>query len=925
MVSVGRHENIKLLTYSEVERVSGYVGNYQIRVKRKPRYVDETLCTGCGQCAEACPIEVDNPFDFNLSKRKAVYRNSPQSVPNAYAIEKLGIAPCRDACPTDQRTMGYIALIKEKRFADAYWAIRREHPFPSVCGRVCNHRCEDACSRGKVDEPVNIMGLKRFVADWAYEHRDELEEQRDKSLVGTPFSHNPVSTGMKVAIIGAGPAGLTAGLDLVRLGYKVTVFDRLPVAGGMMRVGIPPHRLPHDLLEWEVRQIVDEGVELKLNTYVDDIPSLMENGYDAVIAATGAHRASKLPIPNSNHQGNLLSLDLLKRVALDQAPDLKKKKVAVLGGGNVALDSARTVIRLGASRVSMICLEPRGEMPGFEWEIQVAEREGVQVDPGRVFKEIVVKRGRIVGVRCAEVVFRGFKRGQPDFDEIPGTEHVIPADMVVWAIGQRPDFNFLPQDGSVSTRVPIGILTDDEMMTNLPGLFAAGDVHRGMTFFVVDAIAEGHRVARCVDRYLRGEEGLPEPMPHQVVDLDAGEVKVKIKTRGLSKGGRLPIPSIPLEERLGNFREVDLTLSEEDALAEASRCVGCGICSECLECVAACERGAINHEMQETYEDLNVGAIILTTGFKDFDPKQAPEFGYGLPNVLTAMEFERLVNPGGPTNGEVRLKNGKSPKRVAILHCVGSRDEKYHTQCSRVCCMYSLKLAQLVHEYVDAEVFEIYRDLRAFGKGYEEFYNRTKEAGVNFYHGRVSQVDRQNGHLSVHWNESYYDQPDHVEVDMVILATGFEPQGDSGEVASIFGVNRSEDGFFLEKHPKLAPVESASRGIFMAGACQSPKDIPDSVVQAGGAAGAALSLLDQEMVELDPSVACVEVAQCAGCGECMEACPYAAIVLEDGHAVVDVYECKGCGTCAGTCPNKAITLMNFNDRQMVAELIGALR
>jgi heterodisulfide reductase subunit A len=238
--------------------------------------------------------------------------------------------------------------------------------------------------------------------------------------------------------------------------------------------------------------------------------------------------------------------------------------------------------------------------------------------------------------------------------------------------------------------------------------------------------------------------------------------------------------------------------------------------------------------------------------------------------------------------------------------------------------MYSLKLAQLVRDYVDAEVHEIYRDMRTFGKDYEEFYNRTQQRGVNFYHGRVTTIERHNGHLLVRWDENFYNQPDHVEADMVILATGFEPQADAGEVASRFGISRSDDGFFLEKHPKLAPVETASDGIFLAGACQSPKDIPDSVAQAGAAAAAALSLIDQGTVHLDPAVARVDAARCAGCGQCVASCPYEAIALRAGAAFVNSYQCKGCGTCAGTCPNKAMTLIHYDDQQLIAELIGAL-
>jgi heterodisulfide reductase subunit A len=225
---------------------------------------------------------------------------------------------------------------------------------------------------------------------------------------------------------------------------------------------------------------------------------------------------------------------------------------------------------------------------------------------------------------------------------------------------------------------------------------------------------------------------------------------------------------------------------------------------------------------------------------------------------------------------------------------------------------------------VNAEVHEIYRDMRSFGKGYEEFYNRTEKLGVHFYHGRVRDIEQQDGKLVVHWDEAFHNQPDHVAVDMVILSTGFEPQPDTGHMASLFGVSRSRDGFFLEKHPKLAPVETVNEGIYLAGTCQSPKDIPDSVAQAGGAAAVALSLLDQGTIALDPSIAEVDVLRCAGCGQCVEACPYAAIELYEGAARINVYLCKGCGTCAAACPNKAMTLIHFNDRELVSEIIGAL-
>jgi len=935
MVSVGRHKNISLLSYSEVESVSGYVGNYQVRVRRKPRYVDETACIGCGNCVAVCPIETRNEFDRGLSNRKAIYRFSAQAVPGAYTIDKQGVAPCRAACPTDQRAMGYIALVKQKRYADAYWAIRREHPFPSVCGRVCNRNCEAVCSRGKVDEPVNIMGIKRFVADWAYQHRDELPNMRDKSIVGTPFKHNPLPTGNKVAIIGAGPAGLTAGLDLVRLGHKVKIFDALPVAGGMIRVGIPPHRLPYERMDWEIQQVLDEGVELQLNTHIEDVPGLLTKGdstgkpdggpYDAVLIATGAHEAKKVNIPGNNHPDNWLSLDFLKKVCLGNPPDLHGHRVAVIGGGNVALDCARSAVRVGAEAVLMIFRKPKGEMTGFEWEVKIAEEEGVQMCGATLFKEIIVENGRISGVKCVRTEYHGYdKKGRILIDELPGSEHVLPADIVLWATGQGCDLTYLPSDGSIKP-AKAGIDADDEMMTSLAGVFVAGDVHKGSTFYVVDAIGEGHHAARCIDRFLRGSQGIAEPVLPPTAEMAVEEVRARIRRGEASKHGRVPNTCIPLRERQLNFREVDMSLTEEETLLEAERCVRCAECAECLECVAACERGVIDHNMQARLEEITVGTIILATGFHDFDPVRIPALNYGkLDNILTALEFERMINQSGPTGGQVKLKDGRPPGSVAVLHCVGSRDSNTNSYCSRACCMYSLKTAQLVHEYTGAEVYEVYRDVRSFGKGYEEFYNRTTEMGVHFYHGRVKSIEQQDGKLLVSWDEAFHGQPNHILADMVVLSTGFEPQKDAGTLAATFGVGRSRDGFLLERHPKLAPVETTSEGIFLAGACQSPKDIPDSVAQAGAAAAAALSLMDQGTIALDPSIVVVAMERCAGCGQCVSACPYQAIKLEQGLASINGYLCKGCGTCTAVCPNKAVSLIHYDDRELVAEIIGAL-
>jgi len=845
LVECGRHLNIEIITGATVERVEGEPGNFTVTIRQRPRFVELDKCTGCGDCAAKCPIELPDEFNAGLSTRKAIYKLYPQATPNAFAIEKAGTAPCRDACPAHQRAQGYIALIKERRFEDAYRVIREDNPFPAICGRICNHPCEEKCTRGKLDAPVAIRALKRFVADWMYHRIGESGIANQESAIGVQDSKSEVR-GAQVAIIGAGPAGLTAAQDLVKLGHRVTVFEALPVAGGMMRVGIPEYRLPRDILQWEIEQILAQGVELRLNTRVEDVNALFEQGYNAVFIATGAHQGRKLRIPGADLPDVLINTDFLRRVNLGEKIDFSGRRVLVLGGGNVACDCARTALRLGAKEVHMACLESREKMPAHPWEIEEAEEEGVVIHPSRTFKEITSQNGKVTGLRCVKVEFRGFlPDGRPDMDEIPGTEHILPADVVIFAIGQRPDLGFL--DGRIQTTRRGTIAVDPETLaTSRPGVFAGGDVVTG-TAFVIDAIAAAHKAARSIDRYLRGEEGVEEPVLQPVVEISEEELARRLAEGLIVERPRVEIPTSPPEERKKDFREINLTLSEEEAVAEAERCLSCGVCSECLECVYACKADAINHDMTEKWLNLKVGAVILCPGVEAFDARQKTEYGYGrFANVLTSIEFERLLSASGPFGGHLqRPSDGKEPRRIAWLQCVGSRDISCgRPYCSSVCCMYAVKEAIIAKEHlpgVEATIF--FLDARAFGKDFERYYERAKsEYGVRFVRCLVSSVEErpESKNLSIR----YVDEDGSLreeEFDLVVLSVGLGPSEEAKELARRLGVELNEYGFCATH--EFAPTQTSRPGIFVAGAFREPKDIPETVVEASCAAAEASALL----------------------------------------------------------------------------------
>jgi heterodisulfide reductase subunit A len=347
-------------------------------------------------------------------------------------------------------------------------------------------------------------------------------------------------------------------------------------------------------------------------------------------------------------------------------------------------------------------------------------------------------------------------------------------------------------------------------------------------------------------------------------------------------------------------------------------------------CVEVCaERNAIDFKQQERIESIRVGAIILATGFDVFDVSRIPYYGYGLyPNVYTSLEIERLVNASGPTGGEVVLRDGRKPATVGIAHCIGSRDTHTNRYCSRVCCMYSLKLAHLIKEKTGAEVYNFYIDVRAPGKAFEEFYNHVAEEGVNFIRGKVADVYPEgNGssRLILQAEDTLLGMIRKIPVDMLVLSAGLEPRADSNDVRRLFNIGCSGDGFFLERHPKLAPVSTFADGIYIAGCCQGPKDIPDTVAQSGAAAAQALALIDAGVVELEPNTAYILAEACSGCKTCIPLCPYSAIsFLEEKKACINEVLCKGCGTCVAACPSGSIRQNLFEDQEIYEEIEGIL-
>ncbi|MBI5440181.1 MAG: FAD-dependent oxidoreductase [Deltaproteobacteria bacterium] len=831
LVEVGRHPNVEILTRRTVKAVDGEPGRFTVRLAKAPRYVDAAKCTGCGDCANACPVSIPSDFNEGLSERKAIYRHFPQAIPSAFAVDKAGTSPCKAACPAHISVQGYVALIAAGKYREALKLIKRDNPFPAVCGRVCNHPCEAACKRGEVDKPLDLMHLKRFVAD--------LDLEAETRYAPEVAERKP----QKVAVVGAGPAGLSAAYYLAAEGYPVTVFEAASVAGGWLTLGIPEYRLPRDVIEAEIGVIRGLGVDIRLNTALGRDVTLAElrADYGAVFLALGAHVSSKLGVPGEELEGVLHGIDYLKRVNLGEPLSLGRR-VAVIGGGNVAMDAVRTALRTGSKDVVCLYRRSRAEMPASPEEVHEAEEEGVRfeflVAPVRILGE----RGRVTGVECVRM-----ELGEPDASgrrrpvPVPGSEFVVEADAVVPAIGQAADLSFDRSEPRLVSRGQTLSADPVTFATSLPGVFAGGDAVSGPAT-VIKAVAAGKEAALSIGRYFRGE------------DLAAG--RGRDWTRGVADGAdvsgvprapRMEPPVVAPSVRRESFREVAGRIPEEMARSEAERCLSCGICSECYQCVDACVAKAIEHEEPSAEEEIRVGAVIAAPGFELFDARLRGEYGYGVySNVVTSLQFERILSASGPYFGHVqRLSDGKEPKKVAFIQCVGSRDSSCgNTWCSSVCCMYATKEAIIGKEHAKGlEPTIFFMDVRAYGKDFERFYQRAKhEYGIRYVHSMpsaVKELQRTKNLLITYVREDGRHVEE--EFDLVVLSVGLAPPKEARALSEALGIELEEHGFCRISHEN--PVETTREGVFVCGACGGPKDIPETVMEASGAAACVQALL----------------------------------------------------------------------------------
>ena len=845
MSETARHPNITLMLNSDVNAINKKEGAFEVDVTNNPRYVIPKDCTGCAECEIACPEVRQDEYNTNLAGRKVAYIPFNLANPRIAAIDRQDhSAPCISECPGGVKPYGYITLARNGQYEEAMKLHLEDIPFPGSLGRACYAPCENACTRASLESGVNIRNIKRYFSDWYYEKYPEAPAIEVKN-----------KTDKKIAVIGSGPAGLTCAYHLALKGHQVKIFEAAPGAGGMLRLALPEYRAPKNVVDRDVQNVTAVGVEIEVNRKIENLLELKELGYDLVFVGVGTHVSAKSGIEGHDLNGVIGCMEFLRESNIGKKEDLTGKKVMVIGGGNTAIDAARTSLRLGAAKVTVVYRRSREEMPCFAPEIREAEEEGVEIMVLRNPVKYFGANGQIKQVQLTKMQL-GDKGadGRRSSDPVYGSEYIEEVDYVIEAIGLKPTTS--PFIGQIELNKNGTVKADPKtLQTSVPFIFAGGDSTTGATT-LIEAAGQGKKAAFYMDKLLRGldmadfEDGdkLPAIDKQKVLEKFKGKVQHRVELRTTN-------PST----RARSWNEVEMTYTEEELKAATSRCLDCSNCRECHQCVNVCPSNAIDFAQKKMQGKIEAKSVIITTGYSLFPPKGKPEYGYGkYPNVIDSMQMDRLIAPTRPFNNLLRPGDGKAPDNIAYVLCTGSRDSSIENAgcgsdcannpiCSQICCMYSIKQAQLLMGALPmADITIYYMDIRAFGKGYEEFFQQSKSMGVNFIKGKVAKIrenENGSGDLILRYEDITKGVIKEAKHDLIVLSTGVVPNKHVPKMFPYQTLELDKFNFVKQTDELVNPALTSIPGVFVAGAASGPKDIPDSILSAGCAATSAASYL----------------------------------------------------------------------------------
>ena len=846
MSETARHPKITLMLNSDIQGITKEGSEFQVDINKKARYVIAEDCTGCSECEVVCPEVRKDEYNANLAGRKVAYIPFNLANPRIATIDRdCHSAPCINACPGGVKPYGYITLVRNGQYEEAMKLHLEDIPFPGSLGRACYAPCQSECTRASVDSAVDIRRTKRFFADWYYEKYPEPPAVEIKN-----------KTGKRIAVIGSGPAGITAAYHLALKGHEVKIFEAAPGAGGMLRLALPEYRAPKSVVDRDLKNITVLGVEIEVNRKITDLQQLKNENFDAIFISVGTHDAVKSNTQGSDLKGVVDCLHFLRESNIGVKENLTGKKVMVIGGGNTAIDAARTSLRLGAEKVTVVYRRSREEMPCFAPEIHEAEEEGVHISILRNPVEYLGENGQIKQVKLVKM-----ELGAPDASgrrapqPVKGSEYLEDVDYIIEAIGLKPSTSPFKEQVALNSNGTIQV-DQKTLQTSVSYIFAGGDSVTGATT-LIEAAGQGKKAAFYMDKYLLGLE---------MYDFEDGDKLPAVDKAPIIQKKHPRIPSVesdmmPLAQRARSWDEVEYTYTEQQVKEATERCLDCSNCRECHQCAAACPSNAIDFTQKDENILTTVKSVVVTTGYKLFPPSGKPNYGYNqFPNVIDSMQMDRLIAPTRPFNNVLRPGDGKVPDNIAYILCTGSRDSAIENGgcgsdcennpiCSQICCMYSIKQAQLLMGALPmADITIYYMDIRAFGKGYEEFFVESKAMGVKFVKGKVAKIrenENGSGDLILRYEDTLKGIVKEAKHDVVVLSTGVIPNKEVPQMFKGSVLELDQFNFVKQIDELVSPALTSIEGVFVAGAASGPKDIPDSILSAGSAAAEVAGYLNR--------------------------------------------------------------------------------